>query len=83
MTAHGPTTEVEPELSECKIFDTLAHCQGSCDSHISYLNLLEREPTRLRCIGVDSTVKLAERRSLDTALLEQAATVVRQFAHLP
>ena len=28
MTAYGPTTEVEPELSECKIFDTLAHCQA-------------------------------------------------------
>ena len=33
--------------------------------HIAYLNLLEREPSRLRRIGVDSPVKLAECRSLD------------------
>ena len=51
--------------------------------HIAYSNLLKREPSRLRRIGVDSPVKLAERRSLDTALLQQGATVVRQFAHLP
>ena len=38
--------------------------------HISHLNLLEREPRRLRHIGVYCTVKLVERRSLNTALFQ-------------
>jgi hypothetical protein len=64
-------------VPECKVFDTLPTARPLTIRHIAYLNLLEREPSRLRRIGVDSTVKLAECRSLDTALLQQGATVVR------
>ena len=67
-------------MPECKVRH-ICPLPGLC--HIAYLNLLKREPSRLRRIGVDSTVKLAECRSLDTALLQQGATVIRQFAHLP
>ena len=67
-------------MPECKVRH-ICPLPGLC--HVAHLKLLKREPTRLRRIGVDSTVKLAECRSLDTALLEQGATVIRQFAHLP
>ena len=56
----------------CQVQSFRQNCllSGSADSHVAYLNLLEREPSRLRRIGVNCTVKLAECRSLDTALLQ-------------
>ena len=43
---------------------------ASTNSHIACLNFLERRPSYLRHIGVDCTIKLAERGSVDTALFQ-------------
>jgi hypothetical protein len=61
MTHNGSVAE----LSGARVQSFRHDCR-----HISHLNLLEREPRRLRHIGVYCTVKLVERRSLNTALFQ-------------
>jgi hypothetical protein len=81
MTHHGSGSGIV-RCPSAKFSTHLPTARPPTICRIAYLDLLERtEP--LRRIGVDSTVKLAECWSLDTALLQQSATVVRQFAHLP
>jgi hypothetical protein len=55
--------------SRCRLLAQRVECCGAAECRRSG-ELRESPPNRSRYIGVDRTIKLAERRSLDTALFQ-------------